>query len=275
MYTLNENDDKIIEKVLKKLDIPYISHKYFTDGTSSKVILLNNHYLIKQNKPSLLQAETEFINLSKSNLFQKILYADSNYDFVVYDFIPGDMMKQVDDIDDTLNSIVKITSNYPKYTGKGFGYLNEEFSSWKEFLNDEINYSSQTVKPYIDDNSSVYKCINILEKYPFQKKLLHGDFGTHNFVKVKGKLIGVIDPMPVIGDPLYDSIFAMVSNKEFLANLNVEKISSLTNEPQEKVKAMLTIVLYSRISRCIKYQPNDINIYLDFWNNLNNELLKT
>lgn len=268
MYVLNENDDKIINKVLQKLDIPYQSHKYFTDGTSSKVILLNNHYLIKQNKNSLLKAETEFINLSKSNLFQKIIYTDDNYDFVVYDFIPGDMMKKVDDVEDTLKSIVKITSNYPRYPGKGFGYLNDEFSSWAEFLNDEIKYSSQTVKPYIKDNSSVYKCINILEKYPFQKKLLHGDFGTHNFVKAKGKLIGVIDPMPVIGDPLYDSIFAMVSNKDLLQTLSIEKISNLTNEPQEKVKAMLTIVLYSRISRCIKYQPNDIDTYVKFWDKL-------
>lgn len=269
MNFTNKKDEEIAGKVLKKLDIPYECHKYFTDGTSSKVFLLNNHYLIKQNKKSLLKAETEFLKLNTSKIFQKIVYTDSDYEFVVYDFIPGDMMKSIDNIEDTLNSIITITSNYPTYTGKGFGYLNEEFETWSEFLNDEINYSSQTVTPYIKNNENVYKCINILEKYPFEKKLLHGDFGTHNFVKSNGKLVGVIDPMPVIGDPLYDSLFAMVSNKQMLEYININKISELTKEPQEKIKAMLTIVTYSRISRCIKYQPNDIEIYIKFWNNLN------
>lgn len=268
----SENDEIITKKVLKKLDIPYESVKYFSDGVSSRVFLLNDHYLVKQNTPSQLQAETVFLNeMNSNNIFQKIVYADNNYDFVVYDFIPGDMMKKVDDINETLKSIIKITSNYPRYTGKGFGFLNEEFNSWSEFLEDEIEYSSKTVNPYIKNNSNVYKCINILEKYSFEKKLLHGDFGTHNFVKVNGKLVGVIDPMPIIGDPLYDSLFAMVSNKDFLNTLTLENLVRLTNEPKEKLKAMLTIVTYSSISRCIKYHPNDVETYIKFWDKLNLE----
>ncbi len=266
MNTDYQKDLKVIKKVLNKLDIPYESHKYFNDGHSSKVFLLNDHYLVKQNKQSLLKAEVQFLNLNNSKVFQKIVYADSNYDFVVYDFIQGNMMKSVDDIEDTLKSIFKITSNYKNYTGYGFGYLNEKFESWSKFLDDEIKYSSLTVNPYIPDNSNVYKCINILEKYPFDKKLLHGDFGTHNFVKENGKLIGVIDPMPIIGDPLYDLLFAIVSNKDILKNITLEKIYSLANEPKEKINAMLTIVLYSRIARCIKYQPQDIDTYLNYWN---------
>lgn len=267
----SENDEIIAKKVLKKLDIPYESVKYFSDGVSSRVFLLNDHYLVKQNTPTLLKAETVFLNQMNSNIFQKIVYADNNYDFVVYDFIPGDMMKKVDDINETLKSIVNITSKYPKYTGKGFGFLNEEFNSWSEFLEDEIKYSSKTVYPYIKNNNNVYKCINILEKYPFEKKLLHGDFGTHNFVKVNGKLAGIIDPMPIIGDPLYDSLFAMVSNKDFLSSLSLENLVKLTNEPKEKLKAMLTIVTYSRISRCIKHQPDDVETYIKFWDKLNLE----
>lgn len=268
---LGEEKDKIIaQKVLKKLDIPYESIKYFNDGASSRVFLLNNHYLVKQNKPSLLHAETIFLKNINSNIFQKIIYEDNNYDFVVYDFIPGDMMKKVDNINETLKSIIQVTSTYSKYTGKGFGFLSEEFNTWSEFLKDEIDYSSKTVTPYIKDNNNVYNCINILEKYPFEKKLLHGDFGTHNFVKVNGKLSGIIDPMPIIGDPLYDSLFAMVSNKDFLDSLSLENLENLTNEPPEKIKAMLTIVLYSRISRCIKYQPDDIDTYIKFWNKLKN-----
>ena len=83
--------------------------------------------------------------------------------------------------------------------------------------------------------------------------------------KQDGKLIGVIDPMPVIGDSLYDILFALVSNTDILSTITLEDIYSLINEPKEKIKALLTIVLYSRISRCLKYHPQDIDIYMDFW----------
>ena len=43
----NEKDKKIIQEVLEKVNESYIEHKYFTDGADSKVILLNNKYLIK------------------------------------------------------------------------------------------------------------------------------------------------------------------------------------------------------------------------------------
>ena len=110
--------------------------------------------------------------------------------------------------------------------------------------------------------------MEILEKYPFEKKLLHGDFGTHNFIQDNGKLVGVIDPMPVIGDYLYDLLFAIVSNVNILSSVTLEDLYTLVNEPSEKIKAMLTIVLYCRISRCLKYHPDDLDTYMNFWNNL-------
>jgi streptomycin 6-kinase len=110
-----------------------------------------------------------------------------------------------------------------------------------------------------------------LEKYPFDKKLLHGDFGTHNFIQEDGKLVGVIDPMPVIGDYLYDLLFAVVSNVDILSSVSLEDLYNLVNEPPEKIKAMLTIVLYCRISRCLKYHPEDIEIYMEYWNKLTQE----
>lgn len=261
----NKKDEKIIKEILNILDIEYESHKYFNDGVSSRVILLNNTYLIKQNTKPVLQAEIEFLKLDTSKYFQQIIYVDPNYEFVVYNFITGSIMYTVDNVDDTINKIIDISSNYSHYTKNGFGYLNEEVSTWSEFLRDEIKYSSSNITEYISDKTVVNKCVDILEKYPFNKKLLHGDFGTHNFIKQDGKLIGVIDPMPIIGDPLYDTLFAIVSNTNILANITLEKLYFLINEPKEKIKALLTIVLYSRISRCLKYHPKDIDIYMNFW----------
>lgn len=110
--------------------------------------------------------------------------------------------------------------------------------------------------------------VKILEDYKFDKKLIHGDFGTHNFIKVNGKFAGVIDPMPVIGDSLYDTLFAIVSNASVVKNISLNKIYSLLSEPHQKIKAMLIVVIYCRIARCLKYHKQDINIYMDFWNRL-------
>ena len=52
----NKIDKNIIEFVLKLLNIPYENHKYFTDGVSSHVILLNNKYLIKRSTPYAIKA---------------------------------------------------------------------------------------------------------------------------------------------------------------------------------------------------------------------------
>lgn len=261
----NKKDEKIVNKLLNILDVKYKCHKYFNNGASSRVILLNNCYLIKQNSKTALQSEVEFLKLNNSKYFQEIIYVDPDYEFVVYSFIQGDVMHEVDDIEETIEKLLNITSNYVSYKKDGFGYLNEEVTSWSQFLKDEISYSSSNITEYIPDKTFLYKCVGILENYTFDKKLLHGDFGTHNFIKQDGKLIGVIDPMPIIGDPLYDLLFAIVSNTDILSNITLEKIYSLINEPKEKVKALLIIMLYSRISRCLKYNPEDIDIYMKFW----------
>lgn len=264
----NKTDKDIIEFVLKLLNIPYKCHKYFTDGVSSHVILLNNKYLIKRSTPYAIKAEIKFLSVNPSSKMQKIIYFDHSYRFAVYEFIQGDIMKQVDDIDDFLENILHITSNYKIVDYYGFGYLYEEVSTWSKFLLDEITDSSETLAAYIPDNAIVLDQVKLLEGYKFDKKLIHGDFGTHNFIKVNGKFAGVIDPMPVIGDSLYDTLFAIISNATVIKNISLDKIYSLISEPHQKIKAMLIVVLYCRIARCLKYHKQDIPIYIDFWNNL-------
>lgn len=264
----NEKDKKIINNLLDILKEDYKSHEYFNTSSSSTVFLLNNRYLVKQNTKLILKAEIEFLKHNNSDMFQKIVYIHPKYEFVVYQFIDGNNMYHVTDVDDTIEKLINIIKTYINYEKDGFGYLNEETSSWSRFLKDEVTYSSLNLKQYIPNKKIVNNCIEILESYSFDKKLLHGDFGTHNFIQKNDKLVGIIDPMPVIGDCLYDLLFAIVSNVDILSNITLDKLYSLIDEPKEKINAMLTIVLYCRISRCLKYHPNDINIYMDFWNNL-------
>ena len=272
----SEQDKKIIEKTLSLKNLKYETHKYFTDGASSRVILLNNEYLIKQNSALALKAEVEFLKrvatIPKiSDYFQKIVYVEPEYNFVVYSFINGNVMKNPENPKKVVSSLLDITSNLPTYEKEGFGYLGEETKTWVEFLKEEIKYSSGNVPENICENSFVYKAAENLEKYKFTKKLLHGDFGTHNFIEVDGNFVGVIDPMPVAGDSLYDLLFGICSNVKLLSSFSLEELLNITNDPKEKIKNLLIVVLYSRISRCLKYHPKDLNIYLNYINKLYNK----
>ena len=272
----SEQDKKIIEKTLSLKNLKYETHKYFTDGASSRVILLNNEYLIKQNSALALKAEVEFLKrvatIPKiSDYFQKIVYVEPEYNFVVYSFINGNVMKSPENPKKVVSSLLDITSNLPTYEKEGFGYLGEETKTWIDFLKEEIKYSSENVPENICENSFVYKAAEDLEKFKFTKKLLHGDFGTHNFIEVDGNFVGVIDPMPVAGDSLYDLLFGICSNVKLLSSFSLEELLNITNDPKEKIKNLLIVVLYSRISRCLKYHPKDLNIYLNYINKLYNK----
>jgi hypothetical protein len=111
----------------------------------------------------------------------------------------------------------------------------------------------------------VYEAISTLEKYPFQKKLLHGDFGTHNFIKYQDKFNGVIDSCPAIGDPTYDLIFALVSNVTLLPRVPIEYLFEIIDEPHEKISALLMVILFCRLGRCLKHHKQDFDDYVDYW----------
>lgn len=262
----NKQDEKIVEEVMNLLNVRYECHKYFNDGACSKVILLNNKYLIKQN--DAIEVEELFYKYNKIDMFQKLIYVEPSYRYIVYGFVEGETMGEVDNPQDVITKVVKIANSYADYDKEGFGYYEEKVNTWEEFLESEIQASSKNVKEYIKDNKEVFDCINILKKYDFKKKVLHGDFGTHNFIKKDKKFVGVIDPQTVIGDKLYDILFAIVSNVDILNSVTLEKLEVIINEEKEKIYSMLMIVLYSRISRCLKYHREDIDAYMNYWNYL-------
>ena len=218
-----------------------------------------------------LKAEVLYLNDNVNELMQKVIYIEPNYKYVVFDFIKGSVMHDVVDVEDLLNKIVSIVSNYKETFLDGFGYMDELNNSWEEFLLLEIENSSNA-KEYISDEY-VKKCITNLRKYPFTKTLIHGDFGTHNFICKDNKLVGIIDPMTVIGDPLYDLLFAIVSNVDILNKLTLEDIYLICNDNKEKTHDLLIVLLYARISRCLKYHPEDISIYIDFYHKSSHGLL--
>ena len=87
MFILNEQKDKkIMNFLLNHLHEEYKNHKYFNTGASSKVILLNDNYLIKQNTKLILQAEIEFLKQNK--IFSKFLQRGSGGETSRKKFLP-------------------------------------------------------------------------------------------------------------------------------------------------------------------------------------------
>ena len=256
-------NNALINKICTILNIEYKNHKHFTDGVSSKVFVLNDLYLVKQSTKEALRAEVMYLKDNISPLMQEIVYIDEEFDFVVYKFIKGEVMYRVDDPKDAIEKIIPIIAQYKPTILNGYGYMDELVNSWEEFLRFEIR-DNDILRYYVDDNK-VNKAISNLNKYPFTKCLIHGDFGTHNFIKGDGLLVGVIDPMTVLGDPLYDLLFAIVSNTDILKTLTLEDIYKLSEEDNDKIKNLLIVVLYARMIRCLKYHREDIDFYLDFY----------
>ncbi|MGZ9869916.1 phosphotransferase [Priestia endophytica] len=107
---------------------------------------------------------------------------------------------------------------------------------------------------------------NILSK---ESSLLYGDCGIHNFIFDDGKLKGVIDPTPVIGNPLYDLIYAFCSSPDDLTKETLDSVvSHLTinnSRIHEVLYEELLIGLYLRLKSCIKHHPDDFNNYIRAW----------
>ena len=264
--TKDVQDIIYMNEIAEKLDITIHEFKYFRDGTDSRIFLLNGKYIVKQNVPTLLKSEFDFSKTyAENSKLQRAILIEENYKYIVYEFVPGDIMHVVDNMEDLIFNIKEITSSYKDYTGPEFGYIYEPSNSWNEFLKSKVHEASLTLPDSFEFLPQVYEAITILEHHGFQKKLIHGDFGTHNFIKKNGEFIAAIDPIPTAGDPLYDFLYACLSNLDIVKHLTIDYLVEKTNEPSEKVKAMLIVVLFCRMSICLRHHKEDLDAYVDFW----------
>ena len=269
MNKLTNKDLNIIKTVLDKYENSnYQNYKveYFNEGTNSKVFLLNNKYIIKQNSEEIIKSEILFSENNKHPLLQKLLFYDENHKYIIYKYIEGINLNNFSNINIKLliESLLDIVNSYKKTDIDFYGYINSPKKSWEEFLKEEISdceYSYKSIK-----NFDIEKECLIISKYKFEKKIIHGDFGAHNFLTKNNKLSGVIDPETIIGDSLYDILFAICSNPNILNYFcELNTIFKIINEPQEKIISLLKIILFSRITRAYHHHKKDVDFYINFY----------
>ena len=256
-----------IEQKLK-IDLLEKDIHYFTEGaTESIVFSIKNKYLIKTFDEESFKVQVEFLNKYHNDFFQKIIYTNEDLLYICFEFVEGNKYKKdLISVDKALEDIYAITSSYELYDYDGYGYLFSDYGkTWKDFLNDEVMYSKKEIENV--QITKVLKALDVVNKYKVDKYLIHGDFGTHNFLINNG--IKVIDPMGVVGDYLYDFYFAILSNVDIFMNLDIDKILSYFDRDLEYKKALFLIVLYIRMSRAFKYDRDNYGKYLELYNNLN------
>lgn len=255
--------DNIIKDLEKKLEISINKDiiKYFNDGVSGSIVFKYDKYLVKTTDIKELDAYLEFFRLYKEPCFQKVICYSKELLYICFNYIEGSLYKENKlDPKDVVNQLFRITSNYKEYDYDKYGYLEEEKMSWIDFLKEE----SYNEEDKLDINyEKLFDAFEVIKKYEAPKYLIHGDFGTHNFI-VNNSKIYAIDPIPLVGDYLYDFYFGIFTDVKIFKDLEVDYILSFFDREYEYKKALMTICFYIRLRRASKYDKGNINIFIDY-----------
>ena len=107
-----------------------------------------------------------------------------------------------------------------------------------------------------------------LTSFHFEPRLLHGDLGIYNIlVNNSNKLVGIIDPYPIVGDSLYDLLFFVVSSENLISSFRLDVLETITKAPRKKIILLLLPILLNRIARQLKNKKDATN-FLDLFYHL-------
>jgi fructosamine-3-kinase len=271
-----------IEEIIKELIFNNIIHnqpteyKQLNGGTVSELYLLNidgEKYVVKSNEPQIIESEATFlIYYKESNLLPKLLFVEQSYKYIVYSFINGSTNYVRKNKKEMLKTLVQgLLNNYKSASNDvGWGWADQSTESWQSFLINEILEANKIIESRLD-NEDYNFVLNLVKKNSTDRKpfLLHGDCGVHNFIFNDGQLCGVIDPTPVIGDPIYDLIYAFCSSPDDMTKETIDSaVSHLMIKKEKNIPFLyeeVIIGLYLRLGSCIKHHPHDFEEYLKAW----------
>lgn len=232
-------------------------------GVSGALLVnIKNKYIYKYYlKESDYEKTKYFLNTYRdTNYFQKIIIDNKKEKGLCLTFLRGkEVFNQNKDYSYLIEQIYEITSKYKK-------------SDFKTTQNDFIDFLKLIIDwNYVDtiDTSYINKYLNIIKKYDYPKYIIHGDFGSHNFI-INNNKIKIIDPDMLIGDKLYDFYCGVFSDPIIFKKLTKEQILSYFDEYEVEYKnAMLIICFTFRMLVALKYKYyNDTDIYLEWYQDL-------
>lgn len=274
--------DNIIYEFKTKgiIDTSQYKYKLLTGGTTSTVFVLiyNDRpvYAVKANHPTVISLETYFLKFYNNiKILPKLIYVESSNKYFVYSFIEEEIKSRIGNKSALLQKLVKhlINQYRPISHFKGWGWAENLVDSWEQFLIENIDYSKERLNSILTEEDyllvrNLTSNFNIKDDVK-DKYLLHGDCGVHNFIFYEQDLSGVIDPTPIIGEPIYDLIYAFCSSPDDLTieTLNIAiNCLKINNYESDLIYKYVLIILYNRIATCTQHHPQDLSKYLEAWN---------
>ena len=238
-------------------------------NNKKKVYLINNKYILKKDSRERLLAENIFLSLYKKKEVERVIFYKKNSSYAIYEYQKEDILniESKENILQYIRQIKKFIDNYIEYKCYGYGDILNRVDSWRTFLEKEINEKSKFMD--IEKNEIIKNSLNIVSKYKFKKKVIHGDLGIYNVIFQNDKIKIVIDPRTIIGDPLFDFIYFILSKRDFIENMNIDNFIDITSQPRQKVIELMKILLYIRIS-INKKNGLQVNKYEELWDKLVN-----
>ncbi len=247
------------------------SIKVLNGGTTSTVYLLDGKYVVKLNKAEVIREEANFLSFYEGNaIFSNLLYKEPLHTYIVYSFLEGSTSCKQGHKRITLSTLVNEVINKYEIVSDidGWGWKESPVQSWNEFLTKNVMEAYENVRRYISKEE--YRIVLKLAKRDAeinQPFLLHGDLGFHNCIFQGNKLHGVIDPLPVLGDPIYDLIYAFCSTPEDLTKETIDYVMKqcVFHKKDSELYEEIVICLYLRIDTCLRHHPKDLEDYLVAW----------
>jgi len=270
-----------IVQSLQEKEIIHLDEQVFTrmkGTTDGQVLVLKENgkakYILKLDQPQQIDYVEKFLRKYQHvGLFPKLLYSDSNKNFILYSYIEGTTHFNRGSKVNWMSKLVEELFNHYEKCDKTleWGRIGIPRQSWHEFNTYSVEgaYSNLGSLLPIEDYNKVKFLVDKLFKLEKEEKyMLHGDTGVHNFVFHNYELAGIIDPSPLVGPVLYDFTYAFCSSPD---DLNLETLftafSLLKNVNIDKTRLIeeVLIQLYTRIGICAKVHPHELDEYLEAW----------
>ncbi|QDP39900.1 aminoglycoside phosphotransferase family protein [Radiobacillus deserti] len=258
------------------IDSPISSIQSLQGGTVSSLFLImtkiGERYVVKSNEQVIVKEEANFLETYvKLSILPKLLYVDPHYQYIVYTYIEGTTDAPLFDKKENLDVLAKeLIQNYAQMDSSDeWGWADEPKPTWMAFLLERYKDAKATLKNDLTEveHSFILNLINDAKDYTGHPHLIHGDCGFHNTIWRNNRLVGVIDPTPVFGPPIYDLVYAFCSTPYELEKETLEgKVEYYFPDiSRASFCKEVLIGLYFRMSTCLKHHPEDFSLYVDAW----------
>lgn len=159
---------------------------------NSLIFQIKDNYLYKlyNSSDDYNNSKDFFECYAGSKTFQNIIFKNDKDKSLCLTYLKGELMHGKEgDYSFIIQILYKIIKNYKEFNTTNIEKYNYGINNWKDFLENNINFNYLN----IIDQKIIKENLEIINKYTIKNYMLHGDFGTHNFI-INGNDIKVIDP---------------------------------------------------------------------------------